>query len=516
MPDSRRTDTGHPVSDETISDGTVQAVMPTSDSRENISRRTTAGMGSQSGSTSQTIQISGNAPNSGKVVRVSSTPATPGTRQGGSSTPSGGMGTNTILLVPAAPFPSGTDGAPGRSATPPRIFPDSTRGATAPVWTVSGMSSPVRTSTPASPTVVRSSQSAGPGQPGSGPFEPVNPNAPIPAVYPDAVAPSPSVRTVIGAPSAIPAGEASGAASVRRNTPEMGVMLQGAAAFASYSQPTTPAGGASERTETTAQKPSSALLVRLAAPAAPVPTRLTARAELLRRGIGETSSDLIPAQIRSAKFEQPGDPDPHLPLLQKEGDTRSASFRALRRRLTEQGNPAVILVTSAEEEEGKSTCAANLALAMAESGRLRVLLVEANLHQPSLAQIFGFQPSPCLLEQLATHRKEPDAPWFTTEIQPVGLHVLAVAPGADRNQSIHGPSFLAAVSRWRLAFDHVVIDGPAILSSSDTAIIQDSVDTVLMVARSGVSRNRAVKRALDQISSDMVAGLVLMDSRWAR
>lgn len=338
----------------------------------------------------------------------------------------------------------------------------------------------------------------------------------MPPVYPDGVTPSPSVRTVIGAPSGMSPGEVSSATPVRRNTPEMGVVLPGTATFASYSQPATPAGGASARTETTVQKPSSALLVRLAAPAAPVPTRLAAKAELLRRGVGETSSDLIPPQIRSARFDQPEEADPHLPLLQKEGDTRSSAFRALRRRLTEQGNPAVILVTSAEEEEGKSTCAANLALAMAESGRLRVLLVEANLHQPSLAQIFGFQPTPCLLEQLAAHRKEPDAPWFTTEIHPVGLHVLAVAPKADRNQSIHGPSFLAAVSRWRLAFDHIVVDGPAVLSSSDTAIIQDSVDTVLMVARSGVSRNRTVKRALDQISSDMVAGLVLMDSRWAR
>ena len=339
----------------------------------------------------------------------------------------------------------------------------------------------------------------------------------MPAVYPDAVAPSPSVRTVIAAsPPGMSAGEVPAPTPVRRGTPEMGVMPPGTATFASYSQPATPAGGSSETTAGTVQKPSSALLVRFAAPVAPVPTRLAAKAELLRRGVGETSSDLIPAEIRSAKFDQPEVPDPHLPLLQKEGDTRSAAFRALRRRLAEQGNPAVILVTSAEEEEGKSTCAANLALSMAESGRLSVLLVEANLHQPSLAQIFGFQPSPCLLEQLAAHRNEIDAPWFTTEVQPVGLHVLAVAPKSDRHQSIHGPSFLAAVARWRLAFDHVVIDGPAILSSSDAAIIQDSVDAVLMVARSGVSRNRTVKRALDQISSDMVAGLVLMDSRWAR
>lgn len=321
--------------------------------------------------------------------------------------------------------------------------------------------------------------------------------------------------------------------SARKGTPEMGVMLQRPVPFAKYSQPTTPVASPSEgeetspnpslgadprraallATKTPAQKPGSALLVRLAAPVAPLPTRLAIKSEFLPRGVGEAPSDVPPAQIKSSRFDKTGQAAPHLPLLQKEGDARAVAFRGLRHRLAEQDNPAVILVTSAEDGDGKSTCAANLALAMAESGRLKVLLVEANVRQPKLAEIFGFMPSPCFLEQLAAHRKEQDAPWFTTEIQPVGLHVLAVSPKADRNRSIHGPSFLAAVARWRLAFDHVVIDGPAILSSCEAAIIQDSVDRVLMVARSGVTRSRNIKRALDQVASEMVAGLVLMDSR---
>jgi succinoglycan biosynthesis transport protein ExoP len=153
---------------------------------------------------------------------------------------------------------------------------------------------------------------------------------------------------------------------------------------------------------------------------------------------------------------------------------------------------------------------------MAESGRLKVLLVEANLRRPKLAEIFGFQPSRCLIEQLAAHREQIDAPWLTTEIQPAGLHVLAVSSDADRDQVLHGPSFSASVARWRLAFDHVVVDGPAILSTCDASIIHDAVDAVVMVARAGVTRSRTVRRALDQISADMVAGLVLMDSHSAR
>jgi Mrp family chromosome partitioning ATPase len=231
------------------------------------------------------------------------------------------------------------------------------------------------------------------------------------------------------------------------------------------------------------------------------------------------ASGLVPARFTAAQSVRPENVDHHLPLLQEQSAERAAAFRALRRRLSEQKDPAVVLVTSAEDGDGKTTCAANLALAMAESGRLGVLLVEANLRRPKLAEIFGFRPTRCLTIQLAEHKDQKDqvdAPWLTTKIEPSGLHVLAFSPDVDRGQLLHGPSFSAAIARWRLAFDHVVVDGPAILSNCDASIIHDAVDAVVMVARSGVSRNRSFRRALDQISADMVAGIVLMDSLSAR
>jgi Mrp family chromosome partitioning ATPase len=225
---------------------------------------------------------------------------------------------------------------------------------------------------------------------------------------------------------------------------------------------------------------------------------------------------LLPARFTAAQSVHPEKVDHHLPLLQEQAAERSAAFRALRRRLAEQKDPAVVLVTSAEDGVGKTTCAANLALAMAESGRLSVLLVEANLRRPKLAEIFGFRPTRCLTAQLADHKDQIDTPWLTTEIQPAGLHVLAVSPDANRDQLLPGPTFCASIARWRLAFDHVVVDGPAILSSCDASVIHDAVDAVVMVARSGASRSRTLRRALDQISANMVAGIVLMDSHSVR
>jgi Mrp family chromosome partitioning ATPase len=200
-----------------------------------------------------------------------------------------------------------------------------------------------------------------------------------------------------------------------------------------------------------------------------------------------------------------------LSVLQAGDPGRALAFRALRQRLAEQDDPQVLLVTSAWDEEGKTTCAANLALVLAGAGR-QVLLVEASLRRPKLAKIFGFRPSHCLLSQLQVHREQRNAPWHTTTIQPVGLHVIAVASDSNRDAAIHGPTFSSAMVRWRRAFHYVVVDGPSLLSSCDAAIIQDSVDSVVVVVQAVATRNGPLQRALEQISASKLAGLVLMDS----
>jgi Mrp family chromosome partitioning ATPase len=103
--------------------------------------------------------------------------------------------------------------------------------------------------------------------------------------------------------------------------------------------------------------------------------------------------------------------DARLALVHNRDSARAASYRLLRQRLIEQGDPKVILVTSARNREGKTTSATNLALAYAEQGRSRVLLVEANFRAASLGEVFGFKPPRCFSVQLERHRDRPLDPW---------------------------------------------------------------------------------------------------------
>jgi Mrp family chromosome partitioning ATPase len=240
--------------------------------------------------------------------------------------------------------------------------------------------------------------------------------------------------------------------------------------------------------------------------------KASAVAATAERGpVGATTTQGVTAQILASPFVLQGAINTQLPVLQAGNSGRALAFRALRQRLAEQDDPRVLLVTSARDEEGKTTCAANLALVLAGAGR-QVLLVEASLRRPQLARIFGFPPSHCLLSQLQAHREQKKAPWHTTAIQPVGLHVMAVAPDMNRDAAIHGPTFSSAMVRWRRAFDYVVVDGPSLLSSCDAAIIQDYVDRVVVVVQAVATRNGHLQHALEQISASKLAGLVLMDS----
>src|SRR5262249_15229547 len=151
-------------------------------------------------------------------------------------------------------------------------------------------------------------------------------------------------------------------------------------------------------------------------------------------------TELARPQMKVATFKVPENPDKRLILIRNPDSACAASFRVMRHRLQERGNPRTVAVTSASKKEGKTTCAVNLALALGECGRARVLLVEANLRAPSLAPLFGFMPPECFSIQLSRHRDKPEGVWSVVEVNSPSLHVLAVSPVAGARPLVDGPA----------------------------------------------------------------------------
>jgi Mrp family chromosome partitioning ATPase len=209
--------------------------------------------------------------------------------------------------------------------------------------------------------------------------------------------------------------------------------------------------------------------------------------------------------------EIPVDVDPRLVMLYGHASEQARAYRLLRHRLLSLGNPRIIAVTSAEPGEGKTTCAANLGLALADETLARVLLIDANLRRPSLAQAFGFEPSDSFIERLVTQR-DVTPPYLVAAVRGTRLHVAALPQQRPRDGHIDRLLLTAALHDLRGEYDYIVIDAAAVLESADADVAGECADGVVLSARARVSRRSAVEAAIHQLSPTRVFGTVLLDS----
>jgi len=189
----------------------------------------------------------------------------------------------------------------------------------------------------------------------------------------------------------------------------------------------------------------------------------------------------------------------------------AASFRVLRHRLREADNPSIIAVTSPDRHEGKTTCAINLAMALAEHGRERVLLVEANLRFPRLAAALGFDTPSCFAKQMEAHLKEPLAPWEMVAAFFHNLHVLAVDRTTVGQYRLNAPSLRLAMGHFQSSgYKHIIVDCPPALGSADVNVIEDTTDGVLLTARTGQTTGESLKTTKRHLAPANILGVVLM------
>lgn len=201
-----------------------------------------------------------------------------------------------------------------------------------------------------------------------------------------------------------------------------------------------------------------------------------------------------------------------LVTVEATGDVGGESYRALRtalRFLATDQPVRTIMVTSPSLGEGKTTTAANLAVAFAQSGA-RVVVVDADLRRARLASILGLSGDVGVTSVLSGEVLLRDA------LQTWGpnLSVLAAGPLPPNPAELVGSQAMARLLTDLddpARADILIVDAPPILPVTDAVALSTQVHAVVMVVRVGKTRRDGAQEAmrrLDVVSAPMV-GYVL-------
>ena len=191
---------------------------------------------------------------------------------------------------------------------------------------------------------------------------------------------------------------------------------------------------------------------------------------------------------------------PHSPLAET-----LRGFRVRLRQISQ--DPRVILLTSADPGEGKTSFANAFAAITAHDG-WRTLLIDCDLRRASShAQLAGGELSQ-LVEQKVEWRD------YIRSDEASGLHSLLLQdPRASFSALLERVDFGGFINQLRTVYDYIVIDSPPVMRVADAALLTRFVDAVVVAVAARRTRQRRVAEAVRRlsVSPPKNIGLVLIN-----
>jgi capsular exopolysaccharide synthesis family protein len=169
----------------------------------------------------------------------------------------------------------------------------------------------------------------------------------------------------------------------------------------------------------------------------------------------------------------------------------------------------MLAITSPGPGDGKSVTTLNLAGSLAQSPETRVLVVDADLHRPSVGKYLGID--------------EPDAPGLVDlilneDLSLAGiirrldaLNLSVLLPGVCRSgayELLNSARLAARLKEARSRFDYVLIDTPPLLPLPDCRLIGQWVDGFIILVTAHRTPRKALADALAMLDSNKVLGTV--------
>ena len=193
-----------------------------------------------------------------------------------------------------------------------------------------------------------------------------------------------------------------------------------------------------------------------------------------------------------------------LPLLNP-WSTVTENYRLMRANLQYPGAsgeadatpPQMIMVTSPEPGDGKTTTATNLAITFALSGK-KTLLIDADLRQPKAHTLLDLNLTPGLADVLrGRHTMQEVTQPFMEELS--FMDNLSFISAGETNvpptEMLDASEMEAFCAEARENYDVILVDTPPVLAASDPLLLAVRCDATLVVAHAGKTDRRALDRA---------------------
>jgi capsular exopolysaccharide synthesis family protein len=170
-------------------------------------------------------------------------------------------------------------------------------------------------------------------------------------------------------------------------------------------------------------------------------------------------------------------------------------------------------VTSALGKEGKTLLAANLAMTIAKQSGSRVLLVEGDLHCPTLASLLGLDKLEGIGEWWMAREVKKEISRYVRRLKDKPVWFLGAGVNTDSpSEIIQSTLFSESFVQLAASFDWVVVDSTPILPVVDANLWSRLVDGTLMVVREGVTPLPAVKKAVQSLDNPKLVGIIFNEA----
>ena len=166
----------------------------------------------------------------------------------------------------------------------------------------------------------------------------------------------------------------------------------------------------------------------------------------------------------------------------------------------------VLIVTSPDAADGKTSTAINLALVLSDSYKRRVLLVDADLRRPALGDMTGVSRTTGLSETL---KASADQKLSVIPLTPTLTLLPGGAPDPDPISGLTSERMRRILHDASAQFDWVILDSPPVGPIADAHLLAEIADGVLLVVRAARTQCDATLKAIEVIGRERLLGVVL-------